>query len=121
MGATLWGNLDLIVQVNNGEVIATDWLIENEALHVNGNILTEKDIWVEQVDENTYQVNAAVTFIPNAQTANEAFEEAKNKFRKIDIDKYYIEDTLRNLTETTIQKATIHFSDFKNPSIGVYM
>ena len=43
------GNLDLIVQVNNGEVIATDWLIENEVLQVNGNILSEQDIWVEQV------------------------------------------------------------------------
>ncbi|MCI1589568.1 hypothetical protein [Heyndrickxia oleronia] len=121
MGATLWGNLDLIVKVNNGEVIATDWLIENEALHVNGNILSEQDIWVEQLDENTYQVNAAVTFIPNAQTEDEAFKEAINKFSKIDIDKYYIEDTLNNLTETTIQIATVHFSDFENPSIGVYI
>ena len=121
MTATLWGNLDLIVKVNNGEVIATDWLIENEVLHVNGNILTEQDIWVEQLDENTYQVNAAVTYIPNAQTEDEAFEEAKNKFRKIDIDKYYIEDTLHNLTETTIQKATIHFSEFENPELEVFM
>ncbi|WP_342541015.1 hypothetical protein MHI39_08100 [Heyndrickxia sp. FSL K6-6286] len=121
MGATLWGNLDLIVKVNNGEVIATDWLIENEVLQVNGNILSEQDIWVEQVDKNTYQVNSVVTFIPNAQTEDEAFEEAINKFSKIDIDKYYIEDTLNNLTETTIQKATINFSDFENPELEVFM
>ena len=62
--------------------------------------------------------NAVVTYIPNAQTEDEAFEEAKNKFRKIDIDKdTTIEDTLHNLTETTIQKATINFQEFENPEL----
>lgn len=119
MTATIWGYLNLTI--TSDTAIYDENVEVNEQLNVNNRFLKEHDISIIQLDNNTYEVSTVVSYNPTAQTEDEAFGEAIEAFKTIDISKYYIEDICNKFTETNVQNAVINWEEFENPSIGVFM
>ena len=119
MTATIWGNLNLLVKCDTP--IYHDVVDVNEQLWVNNRVLIEHDIWIDQVDQNTFEISTVVSYNPSAQTEDEAFKEAIDTFGEIDMTHYYIEDLCSNLTKTTVQTARFNWEEFENPELEVFM
>nr|WP_259544959.1 hypothetical protein [Heyndrickxia oleronia] len=119
MTATIWGYLNLTITSDNA--LYDENIEVNEQLYVNNRFLKEHDISIIQLDSNTYEVSTVVSYNPTAQTEDEAFGEAIDAFKTIDIEKYYIEDICNNLTETNVQNAVINWQEYSNPAMGVHM
>ncbi|MBS4191213.1 hypothetical protein KHA94_13575 [Bacillus sp. FJAT-49705] len=107
--AALYGQMNLVVESN--KVICDEWLVPNQELLINHVILKEQDIFINQIADNTFNVSVAVSYQPNSDDEEEAFEEASRLFTGTDLNTYCLEDINHNLTSVIVNECRFDWQE----------